>query len=195
MKLKSICVFCGSAAGKKAAYEENAIKAGNTLAERGIRLVFGGGSVGIMGAVADGVISGKGQALGIIPHGLASRERMHEGVSEMILVGTMHERKARMASESDAFVALPGGMGTLEEFTEIFTWGQLGIHQKPFGLLNTENYFTPFIAFLDHMVKEGFLSQTHRDLVQVSDDFEELLELLENYKAPESTLWLTQNET
>lgn len=195
MTLDSICVFCGSRPGVSPDYARVARNVGETLAKNDIRLVFGGGSVGLMGAVADGVVENGGTALGVIPRGLADRERMHPGVEEMIEVETMHQRKARMEREANAFVALPGGMGTLEEFTEIFTWGQLGIHTKPFGLLNINGYFNPFVGFLDHMVNEGFLEAAHRDLVTVSEDFDTLLESFRAWKPPETRIWLSHEET
>ncbi len=142
-----------------------------------------------MGAVADGVLETGGRVTGIIPHGLADRERMHAGASEMLLVDTMHERKARMAELSDAFIALPGGMGTLEEFTEIFTWGQLGIHSKPFGLLNVDDFYAPFVNMLDHMVEEGFLSAHDRAMVCVASDPETLLDVLSAWEPPTTTIW------
>lgn len=193
-KLASVCVFCGSASGESPSYRDVAFETGRLLTSRGLSLVYGGGSVGLMGAVADGVLETGGRAIGVIPHGLAHRERMHAGVTEMILVDTMHARKARMAELSDAFIALPGGMGTLEEFTEIFTWGQLGIHHKPFGLLNTNGFWTPFVELLDHMVAEGFLKQDHRDLVCVEDNASALLDALDAWQAPDNTIWRWQGQ-
>jgi len=195
MKIQSVCVFCGSSPGTSPHYTEVAREVGARIAASGRTLVFGGGSVGMMGAVADGAVEQGGEVIGVIPHGLADRERMHTGVSQMIRVETMHRRKARMAEASDAFVALPGGMGTLEEFTEIFTWGQLGIHGKPFGLHNIEGYFEPFVDFLDHMVAQGFLRERHRSLVTIHEDFEEMLERFERWEAPSEVIWLTPEET
>ncbi|MEZ4460398.1 MAG: TIGR00730 family Rossman fold protein [bacterium] len=191
-QLRAICVFCGSSAGVNPRYRDSAFHVGRTLAEQGIQLVYGGGSVGLMGAVADGALETGGRVVGIIPRGLADRERMHAGATEMQVVDTMHTRKARMAELSDAFIAMPGGMGTLEEFTEIFTWGQLGIHAKPFGLLNTEGFYDPFVAMLDHMVREGFLGAHHRALVCVEPTIEALLEALRAWSAPTQTIWRHQ---
>ncbi len=187
--MKSVCVFCGSSSGTKPEYARSAFSFGRTLAESGYDLVYGGGSVGMMGHVADGALECGGRVVGVIPYGLANKERMHMAATEMLKVESMHQRKAKMAELSDAFVALPGGMGTMEEFTEIFTWGQLGIHKKPFGLLNVEGYFTPFISFLDHMVDEGFLRASDRALVQVSSDAEALLSLLADFVPPSETIW------
>lgn len=195
MKIRSICVFCGSSPGRLETYTKTAYRVGETIAETGRRLVFGGGSVGMMGAVADGALAKDGEVIGVIPNGLADKERMHAGASEMIRVETMHQRKARMADESDAFVALPGGMGTLEELTEIFTWGQLGIHGKPFGLLNVEGYFDPFVSFLDHMVAEEYLRARHRNLITIHEKFDELVERFERWEAPSEVIWLTSDET
>lgn len=187
--IATIAVFCGSNHGIKPGYREAAFGAGKILAERGMTIVFGGGSVGLMGAIADGALECGGRVVGVIPKGLADRERMHRGTSELHVVDNMHIRKAMMAELADAFVALPGGMGTLEEFTEIFTWGQLGIHRKPFGLLNTHGYYEPFVAMLDHMVEEGFLSVEHRSLVCVEPEIGALLDALKAWKPPGRTIW------
>jgi len=188
-RLRSICVFCGSRDGARPSYRDIAFKTGQIFSSRNIALVYGGASVGLMGAVADGVLETGGRVTGVIPHGLADRERMHGGATEMILVDTMHARKARMAELSDAFIALPGGMGTLEEFTEIFTWAQLGIHNKPFGLLNVDGFYDPFVQMIDHMVAEGFLSAQDRAMVCVHSDTETLLDMLDAWEPPATTIW------
>ncbi len=187
--LRSICVFCGSRDGARPSYRDIAFNTGRLLSSRNIELVYGGASVGLMGAVADGVIEMGGRVTGVIPHGLADRERIHAGATEIILVDTMHTRKARMAELSDAFIALPGGMGTLEEFTEIFTWAQLGIHGKPFGLLNVEGFYDPFVQMLDHMVAEGFLSAHDRAMVCVHEDIAALVDMLSAWEPPATTIW------
>lgn len=192
-RLRSICVFCGSRDGARPSYRDIAFNTGRLLSSRNIELVYGGASVGLMGAVADGVIETGGRVTGVIPHGLADRERIHAGATEIILVDTMHTRKARMAELSDAFVALPGGMGTLEEFTEIFTWAQLGIHSKPFGLLNVEGFYDPFVQMLDHMVAEGFLSAHDRGMVCVHADIGTLVDMLSAWEPPAATIWRHQS--
>jgi uncharacterized protein (TIGR00730 family) len=188
-RLRSICVFCGSRDGARPSYRDIAFNTGRLLSSRNIELVYGGASVGLMGAVADGVIETGGRVTGVIPHGLADRERIHAGATEIVLVDTMHTRKARMAELSDAFIALPGGMGTLEEFTEIFTWAQLGIHGKPFGLLNVEGFYDPFVQMLDHMVAEGFLSAHDRAMVCVDADIASLVDKLSAWEPPTATIW------
>jgi uncharacterized protein (TIGR00730 family) len=170
-----ICVFCGSALGANAAYRQSAASLGAELASRGLGLVFGGGKVGLMGVVADATLAGGGHAIGVIPSFLSSREIAHDGLPDLRVVGSMHERKALMANLSDAFVVLPGGMGTLDEMCEILTWAQLGLHQKPVGLLNTNGYFDEFVAFLDRAVAEGFVRAEHRRLLVVETDPVELL--------------------
>ena len=160
--MERICVFCGSSPGARPAFARAAREVGAELARRGIGLVFGGGSVGLMGEVADAVLEAGGEAIGVIPASLVARELAHGGCTEMRVVATMHERKATMVELSSAFVALPGGLGTLDESFEILTWAQLGIHAKPFGLLNVEEYYTPLLAFLDSAVREGFVPAPSR---------------------------------
>ncbi len=192
--MKRICVFCGSSPGRLPEYAESARRLGRVLGSRGLGLVYGGGSVGMMGVVADGALEAGAEVIGVIPKPLAVREVMHEGLSRLEVVGSMHERKARMAALSDAFLALPGGIGTLEEFCEIFTWGQLGIHAKPFGLLNVAGYFDGFLAFLDHATAEGFIQGKHRDLIVVDRDPEPLLASFESWRAPAEKRWIGWNE-
>ena len=156
--LQSLCVFCGSSVGARPEYAAAAAELGTLLARRGIRVVFGAGHVGLMGVVADAALAAGGQAIGVIPQLLVDRELAHRGLTELRIVGSMHERKALMVALSDAFIALPGGLGTLEELVEVVTWAQLGLHRKPCGLLNVDGYHDPLIAFLDRAVEEGFVT-------------------------------------
>jgi uncharacterized protein (TIGR00730 family) len=188
--MRRICVYCGSNVGENPIYRETARQMGTLLASTGIGLVYGGGNVGLMGVLADAALAAGGEVLGIIPGGLFSREVGHPGLTELRVVETMHERKALMADLSDGFIALPGGMGTLDELFEILTWAQLGIHAKPCGLLNVAGYFDPLIALLDHMVAEKFLRPEHRALALVDDDAERLLALFAEYQVPTVEKWL-----
>lgn len=173
--MRRVCVFCGSAMGTRPDYADSARCLGQALAEHGLGLVFGGGHIGLMGVLADAVLSAGGEAIGVIPQALVDRELAHRGLTELRVVRTMHERKAVMADLADAFVALAGGFGTADEFFEILTWSQLGLHAKPAGLLNTAGYFEPLLAWLDRAVAEGFLRTDHRALLLESDDPAELL--------------------
>jgi len=163
----SICVYCGSSPGIRPEYRQAAWDTGELLAKRGIRLVYGGGHVGLMGAVADGALSAGGTVIGVIPRALVERELGHGGVTELHVVRDMHERKTMMASLADAFIALPGGWGTLEELTEMTTWNQLGLHVKPIGLLNVRGYFDGFLSFVDKMVEEQFVRPADAAIVRV----------------------------
>jgi uncharacterized protein (TIGR00730 family) len=175
-KLKRICVFCGSALGARPAYKQAAHRLGELLAEQGLGLVFGGGCIGLMGAIADAALAKGGEVIGVIPESLVRREVGHRGVTKLHVVETMHQRKALMADLSDAFIALPGGYGTLEEFCEIVTWSQLGIQQKPCGLLNVERYWDGLLAVLDHAVDEKFVLPENSQLVLVATTPEGMLE-------------------
>ncbi len=188
--VQRVCVYCGSSLGENPIYRETAQQVGELLATSGITLVYGGGNVGLMGVMADAALAAGGEVIGIIPGGLFSREVGHPGITDLRIVGTMHERKALMADLSDAFLALPGAMGTLDELFEILTWAQLGIHNKPIGLLNTNNYFDPLITLLDHMVTERFLRPEHRALAMVDDDATRLLARFAEYEAPTVEKWL-----
>ena len=168
--MRRICVFCGSSPGARAAYAEAAAGLGRLLVSDGIGVVYGGGAVGLMGVLADAVIAEGGEIVGVIPQALVDREIGHPGVADMRVVGSMHERKALMAELADAFVALPGGLGTLEELFEVYTWAQLGLHRKPCGLLDVEGYFDGIAAFLDHAVQERFLREDHRSRLLVESD-------------------------
>jgi uncharacterized protein (TIGR00730 family) len=176
--IRSLCVFCGSAAGRRGDYAAAARGLGRLLVQRGIRLVYGGGNVGLMGVLADEVLSGGGRVIGVIPRHLVERELAHAGATEMRIVGSMHERKALMAELADAFVALPGGIGTFEELLEIMTWAQLRLHNKPIGLLDVCGYYRPLLALLDNAAQEGFLPLENQGLLKVAMDPAELLDQL-----------------
>ena len=183
--LRSICVFCGASSGNDPRYATAATAVGEGLARRGIQLVYGGGRLGLMGSVADGALAAGGRVVGVIPRGLVDRELAHTGVSELRVVETLHERKAVMGELSDAFIALPGGLGTLEELAEVLSWAQLDLHTKPIGLLDVGGYFAPFEAFLDHAVAEGFIAERHRRLLLVDDDLDRLLAAFAEWRAPD----------
>lgn len=174
--IKRLAIFCGSSTGHKSIYKQEARKVGKLLAEKGIELVYGGGKIGLMGAAADACLEHGGKVIGVIPEKLMTAEVGHTGVTELHVVDTMHERKAMMAQLSDGFIALPGGIGTLEEIIEVFTWHQIGYHHKPCAFLNTNGYYDKLFGFIDHMVEEGFLSASQRSHLMVSDSAEELLE-------------------
>ncbi len=182
--LKRLCVYCGSSYGSEPAYQRAASELGALLARRGIALVYGGGKVGLMGELARAVISAGGEVVGVIPRHLAQKEVAFTGISELRVVENMHERKAQMAELADAFLALPGGLGTLEELAEVLTWAQLGLHEKPCGLLNVGGYFDALLAFLDGMAAAHFLHPEHRDMLLVGTDAEALLEAFERYAPP-----------
>jgi uncharacterized protein (TIGR00730 family) len=176
--VQRVCVFCGASSGRRAAYLEAARAFGALLADRGLGLVYGGGRVGLMGAVADGALGGGGEVIGVIPQELVDRELAHSGLSELRVVGSLHERKAQMAELSDAFVALPGGFGTLDELMEQLTWAQLGLHRKPVGLLDVEGYWSPLIAVARHATEEGFVREIDLEVIAVGDDGGLLLDRL-----------------
>jgi uncharacterized protein (TIGR00730 family) len=180
-----LCVFCGTNAGSRPDYGAAARELGALLAGEGIELVYGGASVGIMGELADAVQEGGGHVTGIIPQQLIQKEAAHRGIQDLIVVASMHQRKSQMADLSDGFIALPGGIGTLEGFFEILTWGQLGIHAKPCGVLNIAGYFDALITFLDHAVAEGFLTEPHRKTIMVETSPRTLLEKMRAYEPPE----------
>jgi uncharacterized protein (TIGR00730 family) len=194
-ELSSICVFCGSNAGADPAYLEAAQAVGQGLAQRGVRIVYGGATVGMMGALADAARGAGGEIIGVIPQAIFDREIGHTGLDDLRVVGSMHERKALMAELSDAFIALPGGIGTLEELFEVYTWAQLGIHAKPLGLLDVAGYFQPLVAFLDHAVQERFLRPEMRTLLGVSDDLDDLLAALEASEPVTLQKWIDLDQT
>ena len=192
--MRRVCVFCGSHEGADPGFAAAARQLGELLVREGMGLVFGGGSVGLMGEVADAVLARGGEAIGVIPQALKERELGHASLPHLHVVGTMHERKAMMAALADGFVALPGGMGTLDEFCEIVTWAQLGIHAKPCGLLNVAGYWDGFLRFLDHSVAEGFVSAGHRAMILVDTDPERLLAAMRAYAPPPVKRWVEQDE-
>lgn len=180
--MKSVCVFCGSSLGDQPIYRQMAALLGRTLADRRLKLVYGGGNVGLMGVMADAALQRGGEVVGVIPQALVDWEVAHAGLTELIVVQSMHERKARMADASDGFIALPGGYGTFEEFCEILTWSQLAIHSKPCGLLNVNDFYSPLLAQFDRAVEERFLKPEHRSLVLVDTDVDGLLEQMSAYQ-------------
>lgn len=194
-RMKRICVFCGSSAGRDPRYLDAAHSVGRSLARRGIGLVYGGGSVGLMGAVADAALAAGGEVVGVIPRALQLRELAHAKLTTLHVVRSMHERKAKMAELSNAFIALPGGMGTLEEFAEILTWAQLGLHAWPCGLLDVAGYYRSLIAFFDEAAVEGFIRPEHRRLVLVAEDPDALLDQFLAWKAPPVERWIDSRTT
>lgn len=178
--MKSIAVFCGSRAGKKQSYLDGAQKLGEVLAEKNITLIYGGSSVGLMGMIADTVIKNGGEVIGVIPNILVNKEISHHTLTELHIVSTMHERKAKMYELADGFIAMPGGIGTLEELAEVITWNAIGEHEKPCGLLNIEKYYEPFIGLLDHMVEEGFMNKELRELILFEEDPINIIQALIN---------------
>ncbi|KJH83378.1 TIGR00730 family Rossman fold protein [Stutzerimonas stutzeri] len=189
MSLQSICVFCGASTGANPIYREAAIAMGQTLAANGIRLIYGGGAVGLMGVVADATMAAGGEVIGIIPQSLKDSEIGHTGLTRLEVVNGMHARKARMAELSDAFIALPGGLGTLEELFEVWTWGQLGYHSKPLGLLDINQFYSKLSHFLDHLVEEGFVKPRYRDMLQRSESPLTLLQLLGDWQPSADSRW------
>jgi len=196
MELNRVCVFCGSSHGCRPEYAAAARRLGAALARRGTQLVFGGGHIGLMGVGADAAMAGGARVIGVIPRALEVLELAHRGLSELRIVGAMHERKALMAELSDAFIAMPGGFGTIEEFCEVLTWSQLGLHAKPCGLLNVERFFDPMLALFDHAVAERFLRPENRQLVLQFEEPDELLEALAAFTpSPAVQKWIGPEET
>jgi uncharacterized protein (TIGR00730 family) len=193
--VQSLCVFCGSRQGLDPAYTKAARLLGTMLAEANIRLIFGGGHVGLMGVVSNAALEAGGDVIGVIPRSLVERELAHADLTDLRIVGSMHERKALMSDLSEGFITLPGGTGTLEEFFEVLTWAQLGEHEKPCGLLNVAGYYDPLLSVFDHMVHKGFLSQSNRALVLVESEPERLLKRIESYQPPKTAKWIDQSET
>ena len=192
MPVRSVCVFCGASIGANPAYRAAAVALGEAIARRGLRLVYGGGAVGLMGTVADAAMAAGGEVIGIIPESLMNAEIGHKGLSRLEVVDGMHARKARMAELSDAFIALPGGLGTLEELFEVWTWGQLGYHGKPLGLLEVNGFYSKLTAFLDHIVGEGFVRAPHRDMLHVSESPDSLLDALDQWQPTVTPKWVDQ---
>ena len=187
-------VFCGSSAGNKEEYVEQATALGEALAQHQIGVVYGGAKVGLMGAIANGVLANGGEVIGVLPRFLADVELGHTGLSELLFVETMHERKAKMDELSDGIIALPGGYGTLEEFFEILTWGQLGLHKKPIALFNVAGFYDPLLHMINTMVHQGFLKEENKNMVIVSDDIEDLLHQMKVYEAPKVGKWVVKKE-
>src|SRR5262245_34399592 len=182
--MRRVCVFAGSSSGADAAYADAAPQLGRTLGGRRIGVVYGGACVGLMGTMADAALAAGADVIGVIPSALMAKEIAHRGLTDLRVVSSMHERKALMADLSDAFIALPGGWGTLEEFFEVLTWAQLGLHRKPCGLLNVHGYFDRLLSFLDHSVDEGFVRREFRSMIAVADSPHPLLDMLSSYRPP-----------
>ena len=192
--MKSITVFCGSSFGSDEIYKEQATLLGQTLAKQNIQLIYGGANVGLMGAVADGVLKEGGKAIGVLPHFLQSKEIAHQNLTELILVETMHERKTKMNDLCDGVIVLPGGYGTLEEFFEMITWAQLGLHKKPIAILNIDGFYDDLIKLVQTIVDKGFLKQINQEMLLVSDSIDALLEKMRNYQAPTVGKWISKEE-
>jgi uncharacterized protein (TIGR00730 family) len=193
--LSSVCVFCGSNGGADPAYAEAARAVGRGLAERGLRVVYGGGNVGLMGALADGALEAGGAVIGVIPRQIFDLEIGHRGLDDLRVVGSMHERKALMADLADAFVALPGGIGTFEELFEVYTWAQLGLHRKPLGLVDVAGYYGPLRAMLDHAVEQRFLRVETRALLAIDESLDALLERFAGWQPPARPTWIDRDAT
>jgi uncharacterized protein (TIGR00730 family) len=191
--LRRLCVFCGSSLGTRPEYRRVAEEVGIYLAKNRIGLVYGGGNVGLMGVMADAALAACGEVIGVIPEHLMAREVGHRGLTKLHVVQSMHERKARMADLADAFLALPGGFGTFDEFCEVLTWSQLGLHQKPCGLLNVEGYYTPMLEMFDRAMSEGFLRRENRGIVLASDQLGELIENMRAWRPMQVEKWLDRN--
>ena len=195
IQMKRLCVYCGSSPGKLPQYRDAAQTLGHEMAARGIALVYGGASIGVMGTIADAVLDKGGEALGVIPGVLAKREITHRGLNELFVVNSMHQRKAKMAELSDGFIALPGGWGTIEEIFEMLTWAQLGLHEKPCGLLNISSYYDHLFAFLEHAIDQRFVQQEFRPMIMIDQSASSLLDRFENYSAPHVKKWIGLEET
>ena len=193
--MKRVCVFCGSSPGARPGYRAAAEALGAAVAQRGLGLVYGGAHVGLMGVVADAALAAGGEVIGVLPRALEAKELAHRNLSALYVVESMHERKALMAELSDCFVALPGGIGTLEETFEAWTWTQLGLHEKPCALLDVDGYYAALHAFLDHAVAERFVRPEHRAMLLVESDPERMLDALSGWRAPIVEKWLDRNET
>ncbi len=192
--MKRITVFCGSSFGTDEIYKEQAYILGETLAKNNIEVVYGGANVGLMGAVADGALSVKGKVIGVLPDFLKGKEIAHRNLTELIITETMHERKVKMNELSDGVIAMPGGYGTLEEFFEMLTWGQLGLHKKPIAILNINGFYNELKLLIQTMVDKGFLKSINQEMLLISNNIDELINMMQNYKAPTVGKWIT-NET
>lgn len=192
--MEKIAVYCGSSAGPNEIYRVQAARLGRSLAEIGIHVIFGGGKIGMMGVLADAALEAGGEVTGVIPGFLHIKEVAHSGLTELITVETMHQRKALIERMCDAAIALPGGFGTLDELFEMLTWGQLGLHDKPVGILNVNGFFDHILAAVDRMVEDGFLKDLNRDMILVSEDIEELLERMQNFAPPSVRKWIMDGD-
>jgi uncharacterized protein (TIGR00730 family) len=193
--IRRLCVFCGSSPGHDPRYLAAARAVGERLARAGLGIVYGGGRVGLMGALADAALAAGGEVIGVIPHALAARELAHQGLTALHVVATMHERKARMSELADAFLVLPGGLGTLEELFEVWSWAQLGVHRKPCGVLDVAGYWQPLLALVEHLQQQGFLTPADRALLLVDADLDRLLVRLRAWEPPPRTRWLVPAAT
>ena len=193
--MKRITVFCASSFGTEKIYEEQAILVGKTLAEQNIELVYGGANVGLMGAVADGALNAGGKVIGVLPNFLRSKEIAHLGLTELVLVESMHERKTKMNDLCDGVIALPGGFGTLEELFEMLTWAQLGLHKKPIAILNINGFYDSLIALLQTMTEKGLLKEVNQKMLLVSDSIDDLLHQMQNYTAPTVGKWIDKAQS
>lgn len=193
--MQRVAVYCASNDGARPEYLECARALGTVIAQQGLSVVYGGGRVGLMGALADAALAAGGEVIGVMPHGLVQREVAHHGLTALRIVDSMHERKAMIAELADAFITLPGGLGTLEEFFETWTWAQLGVHQKPIGIFDVSGYWAPLLALLEHVDAEGFLRGNPREWLVVSDDAASMLERLQAFQAPTVRRWIRLGET
>lgn len=194
LNMKSITVFCGSSFGTDKIYEEQAFLLGQSLAKQDIQLIYGGSETGLMGTIANGALSENGKVTGVLPQFLKSKEIAHKNLTELILVETMHERKTKMNDLCDGVIVLPGGYGTLEEFFEMITWAQLGLHKKPIAILNIDGFYNDLISLVENMVNKGFLKAVNRDMLLISDNTDDLLEKMRNYQAPTVGKWISKEE-
>lgn len=190
--MKKISVFCGSSRGRDGIYEQTAERLGGILADRKIGLVYGGTNIGLMNHVANGALGRGGEVIGVLPEFIGKKGIAHPDLTQLIIVNSMHERKRKMHELSDGVIAMPGGFGTMEEFFEVLTWGQLGLHKKPVGLLNINGFYDPLRALTHKMVTEGFLKEENRKMLLISDDITELLDMMENYTAPSVEKWISR---
>ncbi|KKI92220.1 hypothetical protein WQ54_10370 [Bacillus sp. SA1-12] len=193
--MKRVSVFCGSSSGASQMYTDDAKRLGTQLAKEGITLVYGGSKVGLMGTVANAALQAGGEVIGVIPRMLMEREIAHTGLTDLIIVNTMHERKAKMEELSDGFIAMPGGPGTMEEFFEVYTWAQLGEHQKPIGMLNSQHYYDKLLSFFDHMIEQQFLRSEYHSMIIVETDPHQLIEKFRHYEPPKLTKWINREQT
>jgi uncharacterized protein (TIGR00730 family) len=193
--MRRICVYCASSDGARPEYLAAAREMGRVLAARGLTLLYGGARLGLMGAMADAALAEGGEVIGVMPHGLVEREVAHRGLTTLLVVDSMHERKATMAAQADAFIAMPGGLGTLEELFETWTWAQLGVHRKPVGLLDVAGYWRPLVAMMDHVSAEGFFRGDHRDWLEIAESPEALLDRIEVFNPPTVRKWLRMGQT